>query len=262
MLSSIAREGSSAVPPSKQLLILGGTGEARALADALADRPALEVTTSLAGRTVAPRRPQGKIRVGGFGGAAGLADYIVAAGIDMVVDATHPYAAAISIHAIDACRIAAKPLLRFGRPPWQPQKGDRWIIIDSLAAAAKVAPEIGQRAFLTIGVKELAAFAQADKIWFLVRLVDQPREVIPLRDFELVLGRGPFELSDERELMRHHRIDLVIAKNSGGEATYAKIAAARELGLPVLLLRRPPLPPAETAGSMAAALAWIDERSG
>lgn len=248
--------------PSKRLLILGGTGEARALADALADRPGLEVTTSLAGRTVAPRRPRGKIRVGGFGGAAGLADYIAAAGIDMVVDATHPYAAAISTHAVEACRASERPILRFEHPAWRPQKGDRWIVVDSLAAAAKVAPEIGHRAFLTIGVKELAAFAEADEIWFLVRLVEQPREAVPLRNFELVLGRGPFELSDDRELMRQHRIDLVIAKNSGGESTYGKIAAARELGLPVLLLRRPPLPPAETVGSMATALAWIDERSG
>ncbi len=247
--------------PSRRLLILGGTGEARALADILADRPDLEVTTSLAGRTVAPRRPRGEVRVGGFGGAAGLADYIKTAGINLVVDATHPYAAAISAHAIEACRATATPLLRFERPAWEPQKGDRWIIVDSLAAAATVASEIGHRVFLTIGVKELTAFAQAEKIWFLVRLVDQPSEPIFLHSFELVLGRGPFELSDERELMGRNRIDLVIAKNSGGEATYAKIAAARALGLPVLLLRRPPLPPAGTAGSIAAALAWVDERS-
>ena len=249
------------MPPSRRLLILGGTGEARALADALADRPGLEVTTSLAGRTVAPRRPRGKIRVGGFGGADGLADYIKAAGIDLVVDATHPYAAAISTHAVEACRIAARPLLRFERPAWQPQKGDRWIVVDSLAAAAKAVLEIGRRAFLTIGVKELAAFAQAEKIWFLVRLVEQPNVPIPLRNFELILGRGPFALSGERELMGHHRIDLVIAKNSGGVATYAKIAAAGELGLPVLLLRRPQLPPAETADSMPATVSWIDARS-
>ena len=250
------------MPRSRRLLILGGTGEARALANALADRPDLEVTTSLAGRTVEPRRPRGEVRVGGFGGAAGLADYIQAAGVDMVVDATHPYAAAISTHAIEACRVANRPLLRFERPAWQSQKGDRWIVVDSLATAAKAAPEIGHRAFLTIGVKELAAFAAAEKIWFLVRLVEPPSRPIPLPNFELVLGRGPFALSDERELMGRHRIDLVIAKNSGGEATYAKIAAARGAGLPVLMLRRPPLPLAEIADSMAAALAWIEERSG
>jgi precorrin-6A/cobalt-precorrin-6A reductase len=246
---------------SKKLLILGGTGEARALADALADRPDLEVTTSLAGRTVEPRRPRGNTRVGGFGGATGLADYIAAAGIDLVIDATHPYAAAISAHAVEACSTTARPLLRFERPAWQPRKGDRWIIVDSLVAAAKVVPQLGHRAFLTIGVKELAAFADIEGVWFLVRLVDRPSDPIPLRNFELVLARGPFELADERTLMRRHRIELVIAKNSGGEATYGKIAAARELGLPMLLLRRPPLPPAETADSMATALAWIHGRS-
>ena len=246
---------------SRRLLILGGTGEARALADALADRTNLEVTTSLAGRTVEPRRPRGQVRVGGFGGIAGLAEYIEASGIDLVVDATHPYAASISAHATEACRAVARPLLRFERQAWQPQKGDRWIIVDSLAAAAKAAPEIGHRAFLTIGVKELAAFAEVGQIWFLVRLVEQPRETIPLRNFALILGRGPFLLNVERELMGRRQIDLVISKNSGGHATYGKIAAARDLGLPVLLLRRPPLPPAETAASIAAVLAWVEMKS-
>ncbi len=250
------------MPRSRRLLILGGTAEARALADALADSPELEVTTSLAGRTIAPRLPQGAVRVGGFGGAAGMADCLKSTGVDLVVDATHPYAAAISAHAVDACQIAGKPLLRFERPAWQPQKGDRWIVVDNLAAAARVAPEIGHRAFLTIGVKELAAFNSAKNVWFLVRLVDRPGEPIALSNFELLLGRGPFALTEERELMGRHRIDLVIAKNSGGEATYAKIAAARELGLPVLLLRRPALPPAETTGSVAEVISWIATRSG
>jgi precorrin-6A/cobalt-precorrin-6A reductase len=250
------------VPPSRRLLILGGTTEARALADALATRPGLDVTTSLAGRTIEPRRPKGNIRVGGFGGAIGMADYLKSAAIDQVIDATHPHAAAISAHAVEACRIAGRPLLRFERKAWVPQMGDRWIVVDNLAAAARVAPEMGRRAFLTIGVKELAAFAAAGKIWFLVRLVDRPAGPIPLRDHELILARGPFTLGDERALMEGHRIDLVIAKNSGGEATYAKIAAARELGLPVLLLRRPALPPAETASSIAEAIGWVEARTG
>jgi precorrin-6A/cobalt-precorrin-6A reductase len=232
------------------------------LADALADRPQLEVTTSLAGRTIAPRRPRGKIRVGGFGGATGLADYIRRHCIDMVIDATHPYAATISVHAAEACRVTSRPLLRFERQPWQPRKGDRWIVVDSLSAAARIAPELGRRAFLTIGVKELAAFAQSTNVWFLVRLVEQPGDPIRLRNFELLLERGPFELAAERQLMSQLRIDLVIAKNSGGEATYAKIIAARELGLPVLLLRRPLLPPAETADTIAGAVAWVDDKAG
>ncbi len=242
---------------SRKILILGGTAEARTLADALTAK-GHAVITSLAGRTIEPRRPQGEIRIGGFGGAAGLADYLRAAGIEAVIDATHPYAAAISAHAVEACSAAGRPLLRFERAPWQPQKGDRWIIVDSLAAAAKVAPELGRRAFLTIGVKELDSFRGIDNVWFLVRLVDRPPAPIPLSHHELILARGPFELADERSLMQRHGIDLVIAKNSGGDSTHGKIVAARDLGLPVLLLRRPVLPPAETATAIADAIAWVE----
>ena len=246
------------MPRSRQILILGGTAQARALADALTAK-GHAVITSLAGRTIEPRRPQGEIRVGGFGGAAGLADYLRAAGIEAVIDATHPYAAAISAHATEASAATGRPLLRFERAPWQPQKGDRWIIIDNLAAAAKAAPELGRRAFLTIGVKELDSFRGIDNVWFLVRLVDRPPEPVPLCHYELILARGPFEAADERALMQKHRIDLIIAKNSGGDSTHGKIAAARDLGLPVLLLRRPVLPPAETATAIPAAIAWVEQ---
>lgn len=245
------------MPASKHILILGGTTEARALADSLTAK-AHAVITSLAGRTIEPRRPQGEIRVGGFGGASGLADYLRSAGIDALIDATHPYAAAISAHAVEAANSAGCPLLRFDRAPWQPQKGDRWIVVDNLAAAAKVAPELGRRAFLTIGVKELGSFAGMDSVWFLVRLVERPSTPIALAHHELILARGPFNAADERDLLIRHRLDVVIAKNSGGESTYGKIAAARELGLPVLLLRRPVLPAAKTVTAMADAFAWIE----
>jgi precorrin-6A/cobalt-precorrin-6A reductase len=248
------------VPGSRRLLILGGTGEARALADALAGRAELTVVTSLAGRTVAPRRPQGELRIGGFGGAAGLARYLEEAEIDLVIDASHPYASTISGHAVEACSTSGRPLLRLERPAWQPQHGDRWILVDSLPAAAEAAPSLGERVFLTIGVKELAAFAGIEPLWFLIRLVDAPEEAPPLRDYEIVLGRGPFQEIDECELMRDRGIDLVIAKNSGGDATYGKIAAARALGLPVLLLRRPSLPPADTTQSIAAAVDWVTQQ--
>lgn len=245
------------MPGSRQILILGGTREARALANALVAK-GHAVITSLAGRTTEPRRPQGEMRVGGFGGAAGLVEYLRAGRIEAVIDATHPYAAAISAHAVAACAAAGRPLLRFERAPWQPQKGDRWIIVDTLAVAAKVAPELGRRAFLTIGVKELDSFRGIDNVWFLVRLVDRPPEPISLSQYELMLARGPFEATEERALMQQHGIDHVIAKNSGGDSTYGKIAAARDLGLPVLLLRRPALPPAETARAIADAIAWVD----
>ncbi len=245
------------MPVSRRILILGGTTEARALADALTEE-GHAVITSLAGRTVEPRRPQGEVRVGGFGGAAGLADYLRSTAIDALIDATHPYAAAISAHAIEAANGTGRPLLRFERAPWQPQRSDRWIIVDTLAAAARVTPELGRRAFLTIGVKELGSFARVDNVWFLVRLVDRPGEPIALKNYQLILARGPFDAADERELLRQHSIDIVIAKNSGGDSTYGKIAAARELGLPVLLLRRPVLPATRTVTAMADAMAWVE----
>jgi precorrin-6A/cobalt-precorrin-6A reductase len=242
---------------SRKILVLGGTTEARALANALSGA-GHTVITSLAGRTAEPRRPQGEMRIGGFGGAAGLADYLREAEIEAVIDATHPYAAAISAHAVEAGAAADLPLLRVERAPWRPQKGDRWIFADSLAACATVAPDLGRRAFLTIGVKELGSFSGVDNVWFLVRLVDRPAQPIPLSHHELILARGPFEAAEERTLMERHGIDLVIAKNSGGESTYGKIAAARDLGLPVLLPRRPVLPPAATVTSIADAVAWLE----
>jgi precorrin-6A/cobalt-precorrin-6A reductase len=250
------------VPDSRRLLILGGTGEARQLADSLAGRDGLTVITSLAGRTVAPLRPAGELRIGGFGGAEGLAGYLRSAKIDLVIDATHPYAAAISRHAVAAAEATGRPLLRLERTAWQAEAGDHWIEVDSLAAAARAAPSLGRRAFLTIGIKELAAFAEVPDIWFLVRLVAAPEEPPPLLSHSIILGRGPFATEAERELLREHRIDLIIAKNSGGTATHGKIVAARELGLPVMLLRRPPLPPAETAGSIEAAVGWVGKALG
>jgi precorrin-6A/cobalt-precorrin-6A reductase len=256
--SSIAPARWSVVPDSRRLLILGGTGEARQLADALAARPWLSIITSLAGRTIEPRRPAGELRIGGFGGAAGLADYLRRAEVDLVIDATHPYAAAISRHAMEASRLAARPLLRFERVPWRAGTGDRWVEVDSLTAAARAAPSLGRRAFLTIGAKELSAFAGISDLWFLVRLVEMPAEPLPLLDHEVVLGRGPFATSAERDLLRSRGIEVVIAKNSGGAATYGKIAAARELGLPVILLRRPELPAVETAGTIEQAVKWTE----
>jgi precorrin-6A/cobalt-precorrin-6A reductase len=240
------------------VLILGGTWEARQIAAALAARPALSVVTSLAGRTVEPRRPAGELRIGGFGGAAGLAGYLRAAAIDRVIDATHPYAATISRHAMEASETVGRPLLRFERKAWQAETGDRWVEVDSLAAAVRVIPSLGRRAFLTIGVKELGAFAGLPAVWFLVRLVEAPSEPPPLADYEILLGRGPFDLAAERTLLHDHRIDFIIAKNSGGQASYAKIAAARALGLPVMLLRRPALPAAETVDSIDQVVRWVE----
>jgi precorrin-6A/cobalt-precorrin-6A reductase len=207
---------------------------------------------------VAPRQPAGELRVGGFGGAEGLGAYLLSAGIDRVIDATHPYADTISRHAVTACGATHRPLLRLERAPWQATAGDHWIQVDSLSAAALAASLAGSRAFLSIGVQELAAFTEVQDLWFLVRLVEGPPQPLPLQSYEIVFGRGPFAVEDETRLLREHRIDLVIAKNSGGSATYGKIVAARARALPVMLLRRPAMLPGCTAATVAEAVAWVE----
>jgi len=239
------------------LLILGGTGEAAALAARAALVPQLRVITSLAGRTSAPLAPHGELRRGGFGGADGLAAYLRDAAIDLVVDATHPFAAVISRHAAEACARAGKPSLMLVRPPWQRQSGDRWIEVDDLAGAAAALPGLARRVFLSVGRQELRTFRAVRDCWFLVRLIEPPRAALPLAEAEIITARGPFTVEDERQLMTSRRIEALVSKNSGGDATYAKIAAARELGLPVVMVRRPPPPPGEIVEAVEAALDWI-----
>ncbi|GAA5034197.1 cobalt-precorrin-6A reductase [Streptomyces siamensis] len=224
------------------VLILGGTTEARRLAEILEDRaPRLRVTTSLAGRVTAPRLPPGEVRVGGFGGAGGLAAWLRAHRVDALVDATHPFARTISAHAAEAAAGTGVPLLAVRRPGWVPEAGDDWHEAGSLAEAAGLLPALGRRVFLTTGRTGLAAFAHLDTIRFLVRSVDAPEAPHP-RHMEVVLDRGPFTLDGERALLRRHRIDVLVTKDSGGAATAAKLRAAREAGLPVVVVRRPPLP--------------------
>ncbi|GAA4816488.1 cobalt-precorrin-6A reductase [Streptomyces ziwulingensis] len=225
------------------VLILGGTGEARRLAELLAGtaRPDLRVTTSLAGRVAAPRTPPGELRVGGFGGAGGLADWLRGHAVDALVDATHPFAAGISRNAARAAAATGVPLLALRRPGWTPVEGDRWHEAGSLTEAAALLPALGTRVFLTTGRMGLAAFAAPDGLWFLVRSVEAPEPPYPPR-MEVLLDRGPFSLAGEREVLRRHRIDVLVTKDSGGAATAPKLTAAREAGLPVVVVRRPPLP--------------------
>jgi precorrin-6A/cobalt-precorrin-6A reductase len=241
---------------STRLLILGGTVEAVELAKACATRPGVEVTSSLAGRTRTPRLPPGEVRVGGFGGAGGLARFLRARGIDRVIDATHPFAVRIGAHVEQACREAAVPRLRLLRPPWTRGPGDHWIEVADLAEAARRLPELGRRVFLTVGQQDLGAFAGLDQ-WFLVRTIEPPG-ILPLRHGEWLAGRGPFAVENELALLRAYAIDVLVTKASGGAATYAKLAAARQLGLPVVMVRRPPPPPGPVAHSVAAALAWLE----
>ena len=250
----------------RRLLILGGTGEGAALARATSSGAALagrlEVVTSLAGRTRAPAAVPGEVRVGGFGGADGLADYLVRQRIDLVVAATHPFAATISANARDACARAGVGRLILARPPWRRRPDDRWIEVDDAAQAAAELADRGGRAFLTVGVKELHHFGRLESVLCLVRLIEPPAAPPPLADHVVVSGRGPFTVAGERRLLTAHRIDVVVSKASGGDATYAKIAAAREMELPVIMVRRPPAPQGERVTSVAAALAWIANRLG
>jgi precorrin-6A/cobalt-precorrin-6A reductase len=242
-----------------ELLILGGTGEASALARAALARfgDALSVTTSLAGRTERPGPLPGRVRIGGFGGASGLAAYLVEHAVDRLIDATHPFAARISAAARLACEEAGVPRLLLLRPPWRRQPLDRWIEVDDMAAAAETVARFARRAFLTVGAGEVGCFAPATGLRFLVRLLDPPRRVLPLRFYEVVVGRGPFTLAEERHLFERHAIDALVCKASGGAATEAKIAAARELSIPVVMVRRPAAEPGDAVETVEAALDWL-----
>jgi len=245
-----------------RILILGGTREAVELAQHLHGRPGLEIVSSLAGRTHTPHMPPGEVRVGGFGGAVGLRDYLVREHIDLLIDATHPFAERMRGNAIQASRESGVPLLRLERSAWRQQPGDRWIMAESPEEAARAAPIHGKRAFLTTGVKDLAAFRDIDSVWFLVRLVEEPEGPLPLRHYELIRGRGPFGAADEEALMRRHNIDLLISKESGGESIYGKIAAARTLNIPVIMIRRPKLPDGiDIVSDIDAAVSWVEQRA-
>jgi precorrin-6A/cobalt-precorrin-6A reductase len=239
-------------------LILGGTTEASDLASLLAARPDIASLVSLAGRTSRPVLPPIPCRIGGFGGAAGLARFIREAGIDAVVDATHPFAERISANARAACRDTATPLLVLRRPPWGPMEGDRWTSVASADEAAAALGTVPRRVFLTVGRLELAAFLAAPHS-FVVRTIDAP-DRLPARS-RLILARGPFRTEDERRLIVEERIDVLVTKNSGGAATYAKLEAARMLGLPVILIAPPQAPDGEVVVNARAAMRWIEDRA-
>jgi precorrin-6A/cobalt-precorrin-6A reductase len=241
-----------------RVLILGGTSQASALARALAARSDIDATLSFAGVTQNPSAPPILFRVGGFGGAEGLRAYLEDARIDGVIDATHPYAERISANAVRACSEARVPLAILTRPAWEQRAGDRWIEVEDVGAAARALGDAPRRVFLTHGRLGLAAFAEAPRHFYLVRTIEPPPDIGRLPRHRLLLARGPFALEDEQNLMRAERIDMLVTKNSGGEATYAKIEAARALGLTVVMIRRPATASAGELTDSAAALAWLD----
>ena len=219
-----------------RILVLGGTGDARNLAAQLAARPGVAVTLSLAGRTRDPVLPDCAVRVGGFGGAEGLARAL--ADYDILVDATHPFARRVSANAEAASAATATPLVTLDRPPWQAVAGDRWIRVPDMAAAARALCPVPRRVFLAIGRQEAGAFRAAPSHAYLIRSVEPvaPDDLPP--GAETLIARGPFAEADERALLLRHRIEIIVAKNSGGAATYGKIAGARALCLPVVLIDR------------------------
>ena len=255
-----ARDTRSAMPASPEptrVLVLGGTGEEAALARVLADDPEVAAIVSLAGVTRAPAPLAIPTRRGGFGGAEGLARHLIEGGFERLVDATHPFAAQISRHAVEAARAARVPLLRFSRPPWAAVEGDRWTLVADASEAAAALPAGAKRVFLAIGRRDLSPFSIRREVQFLVRLIEPPSTELPLLNHRLLLERGPFDPAREVELFRRLRVDVVVAKNAGGAGARAKLDAARELSLPVVMIARPPLPAAPETTELAEALAWI-----
>lgn len=242
----------------RNVLIIAGTAEARALASALVNQSDWRVISSLAGRTTAPRMPEGEVRVGGFGGATPLANYLRAEAIAAVVDASHPFAVGISRHALAATQTAGVPLLRLNRPPWTAQQGDRWHEVGDWPEALPLLPKAGGRIFLATGKQELRAFAGLEQCFFLARTVDPPDTPLPLHRYEVEVGRGPFAVEDEIALLQRHAITHVVCKNSGGTSAYGKIEAARWLELPVIIKRRPPKLQTPEVSTVADALTWLE----
>ena len=235
-------------------LILGGTSEASALARALATAEA-DAVFSYAGRTDAPVAQPLPTRIGGFGGVAGLVEYLRSEAIGAVVDATHPFAAQMSRNAIEACVIAGVPLIGLQRSEWRAQTGDRWLHVDDIAGAIAALPDRPARVFLAIGKQNIAGFA-ARPHHFLLRLVDAPKAP-PLPDCTVILARGPFDVQGDLDLVRSHRISHLVAKNAGGAGAEAKLQAARELGLPVIMIDRPTLPTRTVVGTVREVMAWL-----
>jgi precorrin-6A/cobalt-precorrin-6A reductase len=242
--------------PAATVLILGGTGEARELARLLDGPGRLRVISSLAGRVADPALPAGEVRVGGFGGVPGLAAWLGDHQVDAVVDATHPFAETISANAAAACARAGTPLLSLIREPWTAEPGDRWHEVSSLPEAAGLLAALGRRVFLTTGRQGLAAFAGLAELWFLIRCVDPPAGPLPA-SYQVILARGPYAAAAEQDLMREHRIDVLVTKNSGGPLTAGKLAAARELGIPVVMVSRPPRADVSRCLTAADAASWV-----
>jgi precorrin-6A/cobalt-precorrin-6A reductase len=238
-----------------RILLLGGTSEANLVAQAMA-KAGLAGVYSYAGRTEAPMGQPIHMRVGGFGGVKGLRAYLEAEGITHVIDATHPFAAQMSSNAVAACGDTDTPLIALERAPWTKGEADRWTLVPDLSAAVAALDGPPQRVFLAIGRQHVDAFATQPQHRYLLRLVDEPTGPLPF-PADVVVARGPFDVAGDTALMRDHGTEVVVAKNAGGKGAVAKIAAARALGLPVVMIDRPAIPPREVARTVAEVMAWL-----
>jgi precorrin-6A/cobalt-precorrin-6A reductase len=240
-----------------RVLILGGTSQARALAARVAELPGTHAVLSLAGRTREPQAQPIATRIGGFGGIDGLCTYLRTERIERVIDATHPFAEQMSRHAAAACARLGIPLLMLTREAWKRQPGDNWTEVADLDEAPRALGDTARRVFLTVGRLGLGAFARAPQHFYLVRTIDPPEETAALPHHQLVLSRGPFTVQDEERLMRNAAIDVLVTKNSGGAATYAKVIAARHLGLPAIVIAPPSRPDVPVVHDIEAALRFL-----
>ncbi len=239
-----------------RVLLLGGTTEASRMAEAMAEA-GVDAVFSYAGRTAMPVAQPLPTRVGGFGGVAGLVAYLSVERITHVVDATHPFAAGMSRNAFEACCQVGAPLIRLERAAWVPEAGDDWRMFDTVEDIPAALPDAPACVFLAIGKQQIDLFAARPQHHYLLRLVDAPEEVLPLPNVDVVIARGPFDLAGDLALMREHGITHVVAKNSGGAGAQAKLEAARSLGLPVLMARRPVLPGETIAGTVGEVMRWL-----
>lgn len=240
-----------------RVLVLGGTTEASALASLLAADPRFDATLSLAGRTSNPRPQPLATRVGGFGGVEGLARWLRDEKADAVIDATHPYAAQMSANAVAACTQAGLPLGSIVRPPWRRLEDDSWRIVPTAEAAAAALGKTPLRVFLSLGRQDLHAFAASPQHRYVARTIEVPDQAALPPNLKILQARGPFDRDSEARLLVKEEIDIIVSKNSGGTATYAKIEAARELDLPVIMIARPDKPAGHVLGSPEEAVAWL-----
>jgi precorrin-6A/cobalt-precorrin-6A reductase len=246
--------------PMTRALILGGTADANLLADAIA-RAGLDAVYSYGGRTRAPAEQRLPTRIGGFGGATGLAEYLRQERITHVVDATHPFAAEMSRNAVAACAETGTPLIALERAPWIKSPGDHWIEVADIQSAVAALPERRTHVFLAIGRQHISPFAARPQHAYTLRFVDPPEGALPLPDVSVIVSRGPFPLEDELAMIQSRAIKWIVARNSGGTGARAKVDAARALGLPIIMLSRPPLPHRQRVESVAEVIQWLDHRA-